>query len=90
MRGNLVNADETPVNILTLKGKNGCKKVSNGRNNAYMVVRAGTNKYNSPESDEFNFTDDRRSKTIYEYFKDYNGLLQTDGLSGLCKCRKVQ
>lgn len=89
MRCDLVNADETPVNVLTLKDKKGGRKAPNSKSNAYMVVRAGTDKDNSPGPVVFNFTDNRRNETIHEYFKDFKGLLQTDGLSGYANAGKL-
>lgn len=78
----LVNADETPVKVLSLVDEDGNKKAPNSRSNAYMLVRAGTNKDLSPGPVVFSFTDNRRNDTIHGYFKDYRGLLQTDGLYG--------
>lgn len=82
MRCALVNADETPLKVLDLKDGKGNKKAPNSRSNAYMLVRCGTNKDYSPGPVVFNFTDNRRNATLYGYFKDFKGLLQTDGLDG--------
>lgn len=78
----LVNADETPVKVLSLKDAEGNRKAPDSRSNAYMMVRAGTNEDLSPGPVVFNFIDNRRNATIHDRFKDYRGLLQTDGLYG--------
>ena len=78
----LINTDETPFLVLSLKDEEGKKKAPNSKTNCFLMARVGTGQDGKPGLCLFNFLDNRRNETIMEYFKTYHGVLQSDGLSG--------
>lgn len=78
----MINADETPMLVLGLENEDGAKKGPNSKLNAYMLGRIGIDEEGRPGLASFKFTDNRRDKTVCNFFDGYNGCLQSDGLSG--------
>lgn len=85
----LVNADETTIKVVGLEDEDGNRKAPDSRSNAYMLVRAGTDSRGRPGLVDFTFCDNRRNDTIEDFFRDYHGVLQTDGLSGYANAAKT-
>ncbi len=85
----LVNTDETPVKVLKLLDEDGNKKAPNSRANAWMIVRAATDKEGKHGPVMFTFRDNRRNQTITDILKPYTGVVQTDGLYGYDNAAKV-
>ena len=78
----LINADETPMKVLRLYDEDGNKKAPNSRDNSFIIARIGVDDNGSPGYSIFTFSDNRRNQTIADLFDKYQGLVQTDGLSG--------
>jgi transposase len=74
----LHNMDETGLQILTIPGK----KKTQGKRNAFMIVRAGTHKDGSSGPVVFTYSDNRVDETIATVIGEYGQVLQSDGLSG--------
>lgn len=88
LRYPLMNVDETVLNVVNLKGADGKKKGGNSRSNAFVFVRAATDGDGSPGPVIFTYSPDRRNDTITGFLEGYNGLIQTDGLSGYANAEK--
>jgi len=74
----LHNMDETGVQILTIPGK----KKTQSKRNAFMIVRAGTQRDGSSGPVVFTYSDNRVDETIATVIGEYEHVLQSDGLSG--------
>lgn len=88
LRYPLMNVDETVLNVVNLKGPDGKKKGGDSRSNAYVFVRAATDRDGSPGPVIFTYSPDRKNDTITEFLEGYGGLIQTDGLSGYANAEK--
>lgn len=82
LRYPMINVDETTQNVVTLKGPDGKKKWGDSRSNAFVFVRAATDRDGSPGPVIFTYSPDRKNDTITGFLKGFGGIIQTDGLSG--------
>lgn len=78
----MINADETPMQALSLKDEDGNRKAPDSKFNSFMMARVGIDGEGRPNLASFRFTDNRRNETVRDFFAGYHGVLQSDGLSG--------
>jgi len=74
----LWNMDETGVQVLKIPDK----KKTDSKRNAFMIVRAGTQRDGTSGPVVFTYSDNRRDETIASLIGEYEQVIQSDGLSG--------